>query len=203
MQRTGSGSQAAPTPSGTPIAWSELEAAFAPERLAPYLNHLGGDRDRAVALYLWNIALCESLYPLLNLSEITLRNRFHQVLSQHFQRQHWYDDAWLDQRDASKVLEAKQKIARHRLSPTPGRVVAELTFGFWANTWRRRGHARATQGPHRTTQSHQNPAEPYKAPVKAEHRPASMARRRVSGMTPHRETGHGFSGAVNLVKWRS
>ena len=86
MQQTGSGSQAAPTPSGTTITWSELEAAFAPERLAPYLNHSGGDRDRAVALYLWNIALCESLYPLLNLSEITLRNRFHQVLSQHFQR---------------------------------------------------------------------------------------------------------------------
>ncbi len=133
MQQTGSGSQAAPTPSGTTITWSELEAALAPERLVPYLNHSGGDRDRAVALYLWNIALCESLYPLLNLSEITLRNRFHQVLSQHFQRLDWYDDAWLDQRDASKVLEAKQKIARHRLSPTPGRVVAELTFGFWTS----------------------------------------------------------------------
>jgi len=133
MQQTGSGSQVAPTSSGTTITWLEIEAAFAPERLAPYLNHSGGDRDRAVALYLWNIALCESLYPLLNLSEITLRNRFHQVLSQHFQRQGWYDDTWLDQRDAAKVLEAKQKIARHRLSPTPGRMVAELTFGFWTS----------------------------------------------------------------------
>lgn len=176
MQRTGSGSQAAPTPSGTPIAWSELEAAFAPERLAPYLNHLGGDRDRAVALYLWNIALCESLYPLLNLSEITLRNRFHQVLSQHFQRQDWYDDAWLDQRDASKVLEAKQKIARHRLSPTPGRVVAELTFGFWANTWRRRGHTRATQGPHKGhTEPHRATKIP-RSPTKPRSKPSTARR---------------------------
>lgn len=87
MQQTGFGSQAALPASGTAMTWSELEAAFAPERLAPYLKHASGDRDLAVALYLWNVALCESLYPLLNLSEITLRNRFHQVLCQHFQRQ--------------------------------------------------------------------------------------------------------------------
>lgn len=115
------------------ITWSEVEAAFAPERLAPYLHHTAGNRDKALALYLWNIALCESLYPLLNFSEVTLRNRFHQVLSQHFQRQDWYDDTWLDPRDAAKVAEARQKIARHRLAPTPGRMVAELTFGFWTS----------------------------------------------------------------------
>lgn len=133
MQHTGSSSQAAPSPSGTTITWSELEAAFAPERLAPYLNHSG-----VTATGRWHstsgtspcVRVC---IPCSTWSEITLRNRFHQVLSQHFQRLDWYDDAWLDQRDASKVLEAKQKIARHRLSPTPGRVVAELTFGFWTS----------------------------------------------------------------------
>lgn len=31
------------------------------------------------------------------------------------------------------MLEAKQKIARHRHGLTPGRVVAELTFGFWTS----------------------------------------------------------------------
>ena len=59
MQQTGSGSQAE-TSLSTTITWSELESAFAPERLIPYLNHAAGDRDQAVALYLWNIALCES-----------------------------------------------------------------------------------------------------------------------------------------------
>ena len=119
--------------STTTIKWSDVELAIAPERLSPYLNHSTGDRNRALTIYLWNIALSESLYPLLNLSEITLRNRFHQILSHHFQRETWYEDGWLDHRDASKVIEAKEKIARHRMHATPGRVVAELTFGFWTS----------------------------------------------------------------------
>lgn len=118
---------------GTTTTWTELEAAFASERLSPYLRHTGGDRDLAIRFYLWNIALCESLYPLLNLSEVTLRNRFHAELSNAFGHQDWFDAPWLDPRDAAKVAEAKQKIQRHRMSPTPGRVVAELTFGFWTS----------------------------------------------------------------------
>lgn len=132
MDQQGQTTQAT-APTSTTVTWSELEAAFAPERLAPYLNHSGGNRDKAVALYLWNIAICESLYPLLNLAEITLRNRFHNELSQHFGRLDWFDDSWLDARDAAKVTEAKQKIQRHRMTATSDRVVAELTFGFWTS----------------------------------------------------------------------
>lgn len=116
-----------------PIVWAEVEAALAPARLSPYLEHASGNRDFAISLYLWNIMLCESLYPLLNLGEITLRNRFHQILSQHFQREDWFDDVWLDPRDYSKIKEAKQKIVRRRLEVTPGRIVSELTFGFWTS----------------------------------------------------------------------
>ena len=116
-----------------PIAWAELEAGLVPARLSPYLEHASGDRDFAISLYLWNILLCESLYPLLNLGEITLRNRFHQILSQHFQREDWFDDVWLDPRDASKIKDAKKKVADRRLEVTPVRVVSGLTFGFWTS----------------------------------------------------------------------
>ena len=44
--------------------FSEFQRAISTERLKPYLNYSpNGDQAQAFALYLWNISLCESLYP--------------------------------------------------------------------------------------------------------------------------------------------
>lgn len=115
------------------LSWKQLEAALAKERLLPYLQHTSGDPSKAIALYLWNIALSESLYSLINLSEITLRNKFHQALTKKFNRQDWYESSWLDKPSALIISKAKEKLTKRRLDVTAGRVVAELNFGFWTS----------------------------------------------------------------------
>lgn len=132
MENKSYGSQPSTTASMM-LSWPELEIALAPERLSPYLRYAKGDCSYAVALYLWNMSLRESLYPLLSLSEISLRNQFNRALSQHFGREDWYEIPWLDQQDASKVNDAKNKIKKQGYDVAPGRVVAELTFGFWTS----------------------------------------------------------------------
>lgn len=113
--------------------WPKIAQATSDERLAPYQRRTNGDPQQMLRLYLWNISLCESLYPLLNLTEVTLRNRLDSGLAEMFGRRDWFNLDWLDARDATKVRDAQARILRSHRTPTPGRVVAELTFGFWAS----------------------------------------------------------------------
>jgi len=41
----------------------------------------GGDENDALSKYLWNVALCESLYPVLHLIEVSYRNAAHCAIS--------------------------------------------------------------------------------------------------------------------------
>lgn len=113
--------------------WPGIALAVSSERLAPYLRQTHGDLRKTLCLYLWNIALCESLYPLLNLTETTLRNKLDASLAEMFGQRDWFNLGWLDARDASKINEARRKIAGSNRLATPGRMVAELTFGFWTS----------------------------------------------------------------------
>jgi len=113
------------------LLYREVEAGLSADRLSPYLEQARGDREAAVQRYLWNLALSESLYPLFHLSEVVLRNGFHRALSEYFGTEHWYDEGWLQDRETAQVQEARKKVQRGRRPETDGRLVAELTFGFW------------------------------------------------------------------------
>ncbi len=115
------------------MRWPGIARAISTERLHPYLHRTQGDRDRALGIYLWNISLCESLYPLLNFTEVTLRNCLHQGLTDLFGRRDWFELEWLDLRDAARVSEAKLKISKRHGRASAGSVVAELSFGFWTS----------------------------------------------------------------------
>lgn len=58
-------------------------------RLDPY--HLSGTDTTADALsrYAWNVALCESFYPLLHALEIALRNTLDNAISSHVPVRHY------------------------------------------------------------------------------------------------------------------
>ena len=111
--------------------FQQVEHILAPERLDAYRQ----DRvppATTLARYLWNMALCESLYSPLQMAEIALRNSLHHCLSDRCQTAAWYDvitglSAW--QQD--QVCEARQKLSAKGKPITPGRMVAELHFGFW------------------------------------------------------------------------
>lgn len=72
--------------------------------------------------------------PLQNL-EVTLRNALHRELAAHFGRWDWWNMPRLNLHSpaAAKITEARAVLARTRKDETAGRVIAELSFGFWVS----------------------------------------------------------------------
>ncbi|MEW8387190.1 MAG: hypothetical protein AB2660_06685 [Candidatus Thiodiazotropha sp.] len=72
---------------------TKLEQALSVERLAAYRQRLRQNSNRTLfSHYAWNMALSESLYPVLQALEVTLRNSIHGAAVQHFGRADWYND---------------------------------------------------------------------------------------------------------------
>lgn len=110
---------------------AELRRMYSVDRLARYQVASGDDLSMVVT-YLWNIELCEALYPSLCALELTLRNSIHHVLTGHYLRSDWYDHPGTLQRDEVKARDQiKNSISKAGKPVSPGRVVAGLNFGFW------------------------------------------------------------------------
>ena len=116
--------------------FSEFQKAVSAERLNPYLN--AGDDAQAFAIYLWNISLCESLYPCLNGLEVALRNNLHRSASTKFGTASWFSgqlknpelerlERWRKQTDphGKKTLKADD-------------FVAGMSLGFWVDLFKKR-----------------------------------------------------------------
>ncbi len=114
--------------------FARVEKAISSERLSVYATD-GVDEQTAFARYLLNMALSQALYVPLQLCEVALRNAIHSYLAQVFCREDWFDEPSfrLTEWGASEVRKAKDKLARAQKAITPGRVVAELQFGFWTS----------------------------------------------------------------------
>jgi hypothetical protein len=85
----------------------------------------------AIALYECNTLFSQGLYAVLQPLEIALRNSLHRTMVAGLARTNWYDVAKLRFRESESVKEAKNNIVKWNNAVTPGRVVSELTFGFW------------------------------------------------------------------------
>lgn len=120
----------------TPDTLSEMEGAISAARLTRYMPPANHDKPYAMRLYLWNAALCESLYLPLQTAEVCVRNAIHGTLIRR------YDD-WVSNHAFINLLQpkyqdevantaAKQKLARGA-SYSIDHVVAAMSFGFWAN----------------------------------------------------------------------
>ncbi len=116
-----------------PVLWQRLS----PERMKPYADAAGGDGDRALGLYQWNIAISGALFESLGSLEVVLRNALHRELARNHAASGlpgaWYDDpaGVLGERAREDVETARQRILDRGHAVVPGRLVAELTFGFW------------------------------------------------------------------------
>jgi len=110
--------------------WKKLETCLSPDRLAAYGQDSPGYRT-VTARYLWNIALCESLYAPIHFLEIGLRNAIDQSMSAETGAPNWYDIISLTSWGHAQIGNAKSGISRAKKPVMPGRVIAELNFGFW------------------------------------------------------------------------
>jgi len=117
---------------------ANIERRISSERLTPYLRTANQDRRYALQLYQWNTAVSASLYGLLQGLEVVLRNTFHEILSNAFARADWYVVAPLDIEGQRNIAEAQMRLQRDKKPHMPGRMVAELNFGFWVSLVRPR-----------------------------------------------------------------
>lgn len=109
-----------------------LETSLSPERMATYVTHAAGDRQKAVRVYTWNTAVSAAFYGPLQGLEVALRNAMHRELSARYGTD-WYDNpaAGLDLGTTTRVSAARADLRRDGYPDDPPHIVAALSFGFW------------------------------------------------------------------------
>ena len=117
------------------IAWKQF-AKPAPKRFQRYI--VKGDRDKldAMARYLWNIKLCESLTPVLCSAEIMLKNTIHRAMAQEHKLPTWYDNGLRLQASEIELLKRTYRDTQAKNKHAPDDIVAELSLKFWVNLLR-------------------------------------------------------------------
>jgi hypothetical protein len=116
----------------SPSVISALERALSAERLSTYLAATNGDQVAALRLHVWNTRISAALYGPLQALEIVMRNAFHRELAAVYSVD-WYDNPRVPLTPAARarVTEAKETVWRAGRTFEPGRIIAELSFGFW------------------------------------------------------------------------
>ena len=113
----------------------QLRNVLSIERLQAYSDKLSQDGNKYLFChYTWNIALSESLYPTLQAIEVTLRNVLHNKIQEHAGQDDWFHKAGiLRRREQDAVRKAEETLRQKRKPLEPGRILAELSFGFWTS----------------------------------------------------------------------
>lgn len=112
---------------------SEIERSFSQPRLEKY-GPPGTQRTELIVAYFWNLALSEALISPLAIVEVALRNAIDQNLSIHFNRTDWQlESGFLHYKQLREYAYAIGKVEESRAALTPGKIVAELNFGFWTS----------------------------------------------------------------------
>ena len=114
-----------------------IERIISIERLEPYLKHHSDNFDKAVAHYKANIEISESFYPLLSILEIGLRNNIDFQLKRRFNDDVWYENPEfikiVSRFQIDRISEARKNILNEKKTISTGRVISELSFGFWTS----------------------------------------------------------------------
>ncbi|AYV32338.1 Abi-like protein (plasmid) [Streptomyces sp. ADI95-16] len=121
----------------TPPGDKAVIELITPDRLNPYLGVCGGDDGAALALYRWNSDLAAAFFEPLGHLEIMLRNAVDARLVARQQRRgrsmEWYDDTALPLSGKARtdIVQAQQRAGRGGTITPRGKIIAELSFGFW------------------------------------------------------------------------
>jgi hypothetical protein len=103
------------------------------DRFATYESVTGGDAGVALRLYVWNIAVSSAFWGPLQVLEVALRNALHERLIACFGREDWWNAESLALTTVHQqiIATAHERLAQERKMPTSGRIVAQLSLGFW------------------------------------------------------------------------
>lgn len=132
------------TPPSAPGPW--VEQWLSGPRFNTYLAAGGGDRQRALDLYEWNVAVAAAIQHDLAHLEVAIRNTYDAALvARQAGPLHWTEDPLAyfpvtirranngqryDENERPRDQLAAARRSAGRTAPT-GKIVAELMFGFW------------------------------------------------------------------------
>ncbi|RKQ83554.1 Abi-like protein [Mycolicibacterium mucogenicum 261Sha1.1M5] len=123
---------------------SKAERWLSRPRLAAYLSRAGGDHNEALKLYEWNAEVSSACLRDVGHFEVLIRNRYSDRLTDYFtdwtssssqlwQMENGIPQTRAKQRYANKKSRAALNIALNKApTPSPGQIIANLTFGFWS-----------------------------------------------------------------------
>lgn len=117
-------------------------------RLSSYRTMFHGANDHELyGIYCWNEALSATLFRLISITEVVMRNRFHTALSLHVHSHRsvgrndsndWYNHISLSAKSSDKIraethfYHKKSNSWRpKKRQPSANDVVSRMTFGFW------------------------------------------------------------------------
>lgn len=115
------------------------------DRLRSYLASCGDDLDAALRLYDWNLAASGAVLQTTAMVEVVVRNAVDDQLVEWAARRgagSWLAAIPLDRRGRADIDKARRRatgFGRERLDH--GKVLAELSFGFWRYLMAQRYHA--------------------------------------------------------------
>ncbi|OII31726.1 hypothetical protein BIU98_08200 [Curtobacterium sp. MMLR14_010] len=145
---------------GTPST-DAVRSLLTPSRLRSYVDATP-DLRRALTLYEWNMRASAGVMELVGVVEVVTRNALDRELIAWVRKRHpnstWFDQVSLDAQGRNDLVKARGRATRNGRRPeVHGRVVAELTFGFWrylvesrylTTLWIPVLHAAFPHGPH-------------------------------------------------------
>jgi hypothetical protein len=118
------------------ISLATLKRGLSEPRLEAYRLRPDDSPKAVFGRYRFNVALCESFYYPLHLLEVLLRNTLHRSIATHYANNAaWYDriPAVLMPREQDAIYKAKEMLRKGGKPEEADRLVAELSFGFWAS----------------------------------------------------------------------
>lgn len=89
----------------------------------------------ALSKYVWNLLLCESLYPGFQILEVAFRNSVHSEISKCAKDSNWLSNeiGFLFDMEKESIQTARQIIAERGKILTEDILIAEMSFGFWTS----------------------------------------------------------------------
>lgn len=120
----------------------QAHAWLSAARFEPFLTAAAGDHTRAIALYDWHAEIAAACFGMVHHFEVLLRNAIDGVLGdgqpQDPIRDTWLMDFGILQPDGVKqVIVAVERLEKGK-AVTRGRVIAGVSFGFWAGLFSNR-----------------------------------------------------------------
>ncbi|UXI04668.1 Abi family protein [Photobacterium sp. TY1-4] len=126
--------------------YQQLQHDISLPRLSSYQHFFQPDEPKALyGYYCWNEAISSAFFRLIGIVEITLRNKIHRALSQHYHNgqsngselsNDWYNFLDLNAHSEKKILAVTHRFKKGKWHPkqpalSHDDVISRMTYGFW------------------------------------------------------------------------